>query len=129
MTRFACIPLFCILTACTSTPVSKPAVEAKPKVSIDQFYSPTPHIEKGGKATLCYGVTFAREVALAPAAANVWPAVSRCVDVTPAKSTTYSLTAKGAEGDVVTKTALVEVGPPHAKIFDIWASGVDQQAG
>lgn len=127
MTRAALLFLSCCLISCTSAPAPKPVVATK--VSIDQFYSPTPHVAKGAPAKLCYGVSSAKTVTLTPAEAQVWPAVTRCVEVTPRKTTTYTFTAIGADGISETKTTEIEVGPPPARIYDIWTSAVDQEAG
>jgi len=48
-------------------------------------------------------------VTLEPQSNAVWPAFERCVSVTPAKTTTYTLTATDAAGNKKTATAEVEV--------------------
>ena len=40
---------------------------------------------------------------------KVWPAVSRCFDVTPAGSTRYTLTAEGAEHTTVSESIEIAV--------------------
>lgn len=76
-------------------------------VKILQFYTGTREIAPGAKALLCYGVVNATALRLDPPHEAVWPALSRCFETTPAKSTRYTLTAEGA--DHTTVSASVEV--------------------
>src|SRR5262249_53096181 len=55
---------------------------------IQAFYG-NEQIRRGEKAQLCYGVANAKKVTLEPQANPVWPSYSRCVDVSPIKTTTY----------------------------------------
>jgi hypothetical protein len=55
-------------------------------------------ISKGQSAQLCYGVANARNVRFDPAIENVWPSLSRCVDVSPKRTTTYTLIADDGTG-------------------------------
>jgi hypothetical protein len=103
------------LTGCSSPPpqkVEKPA-EAAPAPKITQFYASPPEIGKGQRAQLCYGVEGAAKVELEPAVEAVWPALSRCLEVRPNVSVTYTLTALNAAGQSVTQKAKLEVGPPR----------------
>jgi len=59
---------------------------------------------------LCYGVANAKTVKLEPQRNPVWPSYSRCVDVTPTKSTTYTLTIADAAGNTRTQS-LESEGP------------------
>ena len=77
-------------------------------VKILQFYGP-PEIAPGGTALVCYGVVNATEVRLAPAVEPVWPAVSRCFHVTPAKTTRYTLTAEGPDHATVSQSIEITV--------------------
>jgi len=72
------------------------------QVQIVQFYSSNGIIAHGGKAQLCYGAVNAKEVRLDPPVEKVWPSLSRCFDVAPAKTTHYTLTAEGADHKAVT---------------------------
>lgn len=56
------------------------------------FYASPRVIQRGDSAKLCYGVSNAKTVALEPQEHAVWPSVSNCVDVSPTKTTTYTLT-------------------------------------
>ena len=92
----------------------KPAVEdplAKygGKVEIVQFYSGNGAIVPGGKAQLCYGVVNAKEVRLDPPVEKVWPSMSRCFDVAPARTTHYTLTAEGADHKAATASLDITV--------------------
>jgi hypothetical protein len=65
-------------------------------------------IRAGEKSKLCYSVSSAKGVKIEPAAEEpVWPAFSRCVNVSPRKTTKYTLTIDDGAGH--TKTASVEV--------------------
>ena len=62
------------------------------------FYASPRAIRRGESAKLCYGVSNAKSVTLEPQANAVWPSAARCVDVSPTKTTTYTLTAVDAAG-------------------------------
>jgi hypothetical protein len=65
-------------------------------------------IQAGEKSLLCYSVSNAKAVNIEPQAEEpVWPAYSRCVHVSPHRTTTYMLTIGDGAGH--TKTAAVEV--------------------
>jgi hypothetical protein len=65
-------------------------------------------IHAGEKSKLCYSVSNAKGVKIEPQADEpVWPAFSRCVNVSPRKTTKYTLTIDDGAGQ--TKTATVEV--------------------
>jgi hypothetical protein len=62
------------------------------------FYVSPGAIHKGDSAQLCYGVSNAKTVTLDPPVAEMWPSASRCFDITPTKTTNYTLTATDAQG-------------------------------
>jgi hypothetical protein len=64
-------------------------------LKILQFYTSGGEIAPGQKALLCYGVVNATAVRLDPPVESVWPSVSRCFEVKPARTTRYTLTAEG----------------------------------
>jgi hypothetical protein len=67
-----------------------------------------PVIRAGEKSSLCYSVSNAKAVKIEPEAEEpVWPAYSRCVHVSPRKTTNYTLTIEDGAGH--TKSASVEV--------------------
>jgi len=77
------------------------------ELAIQSFYVSPGVIHRGESAQLCYGVANAKTVKLEPQSSPVWPSYARCVDVSPKKDTTYTLTIADANGN--TKTATVDV--------------------
>jgi hypothetical protein len=77
-------------------------------LAIQSFYGNS-EIRHGETAQLCYGVANAKKVTLEPQSSPVWPSYSRCVEVTPTKTTTYTLTASDDAGHSVTQTFTVKV--------------------
>ena len=73
------------------------------------FYADPVSIRAGETAELCYSVSNAKSVTLEPPSEPVWPAFSRCVHVSPRKTTTYTFTAEDAVGHTKTATVKVEV--------------------
>jgi hypothetical protein len=73
------------------------------------FYADPGSIQAGETAELCYSVSNAKSVRLEPPSEPVWPAYSRCVHVTPRKTTTNTLTAEDAAGHTKSATIKVEV--------------------
>jgi hypothetical protein len=71
------------------------------------FYADPGTIQAGDRSSLCYSVSNAKSVKLEPQSEPVWPAFSRCVNVTPRKTTRYTLTIEDGAGH--TKTGTVEV--------------------
>jgi hypothetical protein len=78
-------------------------------LAIQNFYGSPGVVRRGESAQLCYGVANAKVVKLEPQDNPVWPSYSRCVDVKPAKTTTYTLTAEDAAGHSVTQTVEIKV--------------------
>ncbi len=79
------------------------------ELAIQNFYASPGVIRRGESVQLCYGVANAKTVKLEPQPHPVWPSYSRCVDVTPAKSTTYTLTIADAAGHTRTQSLEVKV--------------------
>jgi hypothetical protein len=61
------------------------------------------------RARLCYGVTGAKNVRLEPPVEEVWPAITRCVQVSPAKDTEYKLIADDGQGHSTAESAVVRI--------------------
>ena len=83
------------------------------------YVSPT-LIHAGEKAQLCYDVDNAKTVTLDPPAADVWPSHTRCLDLSPTKTTTYTLTITGANGQSASESVKLEVkdqAPIHIDKF------------
>jgi hypothetical protein len=78
------------------------------ELSIQMLYA-TPRVKRGETAQVCYGVANAKSVTLEPQTSKVWPSHNLCVDVIPTKTTTYTLTATGADGRTVSEQVTVEV--------------------
>jgi hypothetical protein len=72
-------------------------------------YSADPEeIQAGEKSSLCYSVSNSKSVKIEPPPEEpTWPAFSRCVHVSPRKTTNYTITV--ADGAGHTRTAAVEV--------------------
>jgi hypothetical protein len=77
------------------------------RFNIAGFYAVPALIRTGGKAQLCYSVVNAATVRIEPPVDNVWPSLSRCVDVKPTSDTSYKLIARDSGGN--TKTAVLTV--------------------
>jgi hypothetical protein len=76
-------------------------------LDIQAFYANPGAVHRGETVQLCYGVANAKSVKLEPQPNPVWPSYARCVDVKPAKTTTYTLTIDDGAGN--TKTQSLEV--------------------
>jgi hypothetical protein len=98
-----------------SVPQNPPARSANPmaaygnSVKILQFYTAAREIAPHEKVVVCYSVVNAAVVRLDPPIERVWPAVSRCFAVTPARTTRYTLTAEGPEHNTVSQSIEIAV--------------------
>ena len=79
------------------------------ELAIQNFYATPGTIRRGETVQLCYGVANAKSVKLEPQSNPVWPSYSHCVDVTPAKSTTYTLTIADSAGSTKSQSLEVKV--------------------
>jgi hypothetical protein len=77
--------------------------------AILSFYASPKVIGRGESAQLCYGVANAKTVKLEPQTQPVWPSTVHCVDVSPVKSTTYTLTIEDAAGKTQSQDVEVKV--------------------
>jgi len=77
--------------------------------AILSFYASPTVIRRGESAQLCYGVANAKTVKLEPRSQPVWPSVAHCVDVSPNKSTTYTLKIEDAAGKTQSQDVEVKV--------------------
>jgi len=73
------------------------------------FYASPTVIRRGQTAQLCYGVANAKTVRLEPETRPVWPSVAHCVDVSPTKSITYTLTIEDGAGKTQSQDVEVKV--------------------
>jgi hypothetical protein len=78
-------------------------------LAIQMFYASPATVRRGQSATLCYGVANAKNVILEPQSSPVWPSHNRCVDVTPRKDTTYTLTIDDGAGHSQSQSLTVRV--------------------
>ena len=79
------------------------------ELAIQTFYATAGVIHRGETLQLCYGVANAKTVKLEPQSNPVWPSYSRCVDVAPGKTTTYTLTISDAAGNTTSQSLEVKV--------------------
>jgi hypothetical protein len=79
------------------------------ELAIQNFYASPGAIRRGETVALCYGVANAKTVKLEPQTNPVWPSHARCVDVSPTRDTTYTLTIADAAGNTQTQTLDVKV--------------------
>jgi hypothetical protein len=118
----------CLLSACSQPPA--PAPQAAP-VKITQFYASPPAAARGEKTLLCYGVENAKAVWLSPPRRELSTALARCVDIEPAATTTYTLTAEG-DGGPVKQDVTVTIGaakPAGAKIIEVRVTALQIKRG
>ena len=79
------------------------------KLRILSFYA-SPHLVSAGQRVLvCYSVVNATEVTITPEIEPIKPSITRCLEVFPKESTTYTLKARDAGGAEATQTAYVGV--------------------
>jgi Gram-negative bacterial TonB protein C-terminal len=97
-------------------------------VRITQFYAAPPAPHKGEKALVCYGVENADQVRINPPVEKVWPALARCFDYLPVKTTLLTLTASRGAAQV-SQSITVEVGPPAVKILEVSISKIEVARG
>jgi hypothetical protein len=79
------------------------------ELAIQNFYASPGEIRRGETVQICYGVANAKTVTLEPQSNPVWPSYSRCVDVKPTKTTTYTLTIADTTGNTKNQTLEVKV--------------------
>ena len=91
-----------------------------PRARILDFTASTTKIHPGDVVTLSWRVEGAVELVLNPLG-NLNARMDRSRQVMPDTTTTYVLSAQGADGDVVTRTVVVEVVPDNVCIADIRA--------
>jgi hypothetical protein len=115
------VALGAAVTGCTRT--------APAPVKITQFRVIPAFIPKGIAGKLCYGVENATRIELTPPVEQLLPAPERCIDITPAQATTYTLTAYSADGTKVSKSFDVRVGNPPPRLSDLSATPTELKRG
>jgi hypothetical protein len=73
------------------------------------FYASPGLIHRGDTVDMCYGVSNAKTVKLDPPAGNVWPSANRCMQVSPKKTTTYTLTIDDGKGNTANQQLTINV--------------------
>ncbi len=96
---------------------------------ITQFYATKPTVPRGEQELLCYGVENAKSVVLSPPRQELTASPSRCVEVTPTVTTTYTLTAEAPGTPTASQALTVTVGAPHVKIIEVKVSTLDLHLG
>jgi hypothetical protein len=102
------------------------------KARITQFKVTPSFLPTGISGKLCYGVENAAKLELNPRVEDLLPASDRCIDITPARTTTYTLTAYGADsapGNEDKKSVEVRVGAPPPRLSDLAASSTNIKRG
>lgn len=79
------------------------------ELAIRGLYVSPSVIHAGETAQLCYDVANAKTVTLDPPVAAVWPSHSRCLNLSPRKTTTYTLTITDAAGKTVSQSVELPV--------------------
>jgi hypothetical protein len=74
------------------------------ELKILNFYPTTGAVHRGEKALICFSVASAKQVDIEPEIGDIPPSLSRCVEVHPAKTTEYKLTARDAQGHSATQS-------------------------
>jgi hypothetical protein len=84
-----------------------PEILKTDKLQVLTFYASPPRIAAGEKSSLCYGVLNAKAVSAEPGIGELFPSISRCVQVSPPRTTEYTLKAVDAAGvETIEKTTL-----------------------
>ena len=79
------------------------------ELAIQTFYAIPGEIRRGQSVQICYGAANAKTVKLEPRSNPVWPSYSRCVNDSPEKTTTYTLTIADAAGKTKSQSLTVQV--------------------
>ena len=104
-----------VLASCSEKPPEKRNQVPPHLPRITHFYGNATVVPKGGSLTLCYGTENVETLTLRPHEDGALrPSLNRCVADTPAKDTTYTLTANGPGGET-TATFSIRVGPAVRK--------------
>lgn len=130
MRRVAALSLCLVLCSCSKDSAA-PVVASAPvfPLKITQFYSDPAVIRGAGSVNLCYGVEGATTVTLDPPVERLWSAMSRCFEVNPKTTTTYTLTAEDGRGNKVSQKTMVQVGPASVKIVEVSVNALTVKPG
>jgi hypothetical protein len=110
-----------VLIGCGQTPPTR--------AKITHFKAEPDFIPAGITGRLCYSVENADKLDISPAIEKLLPASDHCLDITPTQTTTYTLTAYGADGTAEKKSLEVKVGPPQPRVSDLEARPMSVKRG
>jgi hypothetical protein len=79
------------------------------EVKFTTFGATSAVLRHGESTQLCYGVVNAKTVKLDPPVEEAKPTYHHCLDVTPEKTTTYTITAEDAKGNRKSESITVQV--------------------
>jgi hypothetical protein len=79
------------------------------RLTIMGFYASPSIVHRGERSQLCYSVANSKSIRIEPPLKDVWPSLSRCIEISPQRDTVYRLIAEDAEGHTKTATAEVRV--------------------
>ncbi|MGB7847356.1 MAG: hypothetical protein WBL63_17210 [Candidatus Acidiferrum sp.] len=79
------------------------------KLAIRALYVSPDVIHRGESMQLCYDVANAKTVTLDPPEGQVWPSHFRCLDLSPQKTTTYTLTIADTSGKSLSQSVQMQV--------------------
>ncbi len=79
------------------------------ELAIRTLYVSPSVIHRGETAQLCYDVDNAATVTVDPPAGQVWPSHTRCLDLAPKNTTTYTLTITDASGKSASRAIELKV--------------------
>lgn len=99
-------------------------------VKIIQFFARDAVLTEGEETPLCYGVVNAKTVKVEPAVSGIYPAINNCVSIQPEHDTTYTMTAEGNDGKIVTASLSLAVKPdvgnlPKITSFEVVKHSLD----
>lgn len=118
-----------LIAGCNRSSEAPSAAPAAAPVRITQFYAAAPAAPRGESTNLCYGVENAVTVEIAPPVEKLSPSLVRCFPVTPAETTTYTLTAKDQQGKAVSQSVTLSVTGARPKFEDISISSKEVKPG
>ena len=78
-------------------------------LAVRSMYVTPATIHRNESAQLCYDVANAKTVTLDPPEGEVWPSHSRCLNLSPKKTTTYTLTIKDDKGQSASQSVELKV--------------------
>jgi hypothetical protein len=79
------------------------------ELKVLMLYASPPVLKRGDRGLLCYGVANAKVLKIEPDIESVSPSLSRCIEVKPAATTTYKLTATDDQGREETRAVELTV--------------------